>query len=594
MIRFIKEIKSVIDNNAPLKEAIIFATDTKEMFVDINNTRLQINDIVTIEKEADLDNILAPLSNKFYFVEENNIFYKFKDGKWVAITSTYAQYEELSQTAQDLLEKYEKITTEVNIDYLLEASKWVGNKYTINDPLFTSESTVKLSAPTVTNTQYTALSSAKIIPDDSDFANNNLILEATGEVPTIDIPIQISVFISSESLQNVQDNLTSTSRVNPLSANQGRVLNAKIGDLSTLNTTDKSDIVSAVNELFQDVDNGKAILASAITDKGVNTPQGATFQEMATNVSHIVSSSAADLVKQVTSKEEDVLEGKFFIDEYGDVLEGTMPNNTPEQKILNPGESTTISLGYHDGTGTVSVPTLESLTSGTAEATEILSGETAYVNGVEVTGTMPNNTPEQKTLQPGETYDIALGYHDGTGTISVPELSTLTQATATSGEILSGKTAYVNGNKVTGTIETFGEKYSYKSTNTEQVIDTTNKYLTSNIVVEPFNIEEAKTVIPTTSDQVISPSTGNDALSTVTVKGDSNLIPENIKTGVTIFGVAGNISDNKFDNVFITNIEPTSEEIVVTPAIWLDTTDGKNLLKIYDGTQWVTARGTWS
>ena len=112
--------------------------------------------------------------------------------------------------------------------------------------------------------------------------------------------------------------------------------------------------------------------------------------------------------------------------------------------------------------------------------------------------------------------------------------------------------------------------------------------------MEPFNIEEAKTVIPTTSDQVISPSTGNDALSTVTVKGDSNLIPENIKTGVTIFGVAGNISDNKFDNVFITNIEPTSEEIVVTPAIWLDTTDGKNLLKIYDGTQWVTARGTWS
>ena len=106
MIRFIKEIKSVIDSNAPLKEAIIFATDTKEMFVDINNTRLQINDIVTIEKEADLDNILAPLSNKFYFVEENNIFYKFKDGKWVAITSTYAQYEELSQTAQDLLEKY--------------------------------------------------------------------------------------------------------------------------------------------------------------------------------------------------------------------------------------------------------------------------------------------------------------------------------------------------------------------------------------------------------------------------------------------------------------------------------------------------------
>ena len=42
MIKFIKELKSVILNNAPLEEAFIVATDTKELFVDINNTTHQI------------------------------------------------------------------------------------------------------------------------------------------------------------------------------------------------------------------------------------------------------------------------------------------------------------------------------------------------------------------------------------------------------------------------------------------------------------------------------------------------------------------------------------------------------------------------
>ena len=40
MFRFIKELKSTILNNSPLKEAIIFSTDTKELFIDIDNNRM--------------------------------------------------------------------------------------------------------------------------------------------------------------------------------------------------------------------------------------------------------------------------------------------------------------------------------------------------------------------------------------------------------------------------------------------------------------------------------------------------------------------------------------------------------------------------
>lgn len=47
----------------------------------------------------------------------------------------------------------------------------------------------------------------------------------------------------------------------------------------------------AVKELFQFVSNGKSLLASAITDKGVPTAAGATFQQMANNIAEIQTGS---------------------------------------------------------------------------------------------------------------------------------------------------------------------------------------------------------------------------------------------------------------------------------------------------------------
>lgn len=53
-----------------------------------------------------------------------------------------------------------------------------------------------------------------------------------------------------------------------------------------LPTTDKS-IKGAINELFQNVSNGKQLIATAITDKGINTSSDDTFQTMATNIGKI-------------------------------------------------------------------------------------------------------------------------------------------------------------------------------------------------------------------------------------------------------------------------------------------------------------------
>ena len=50
-----------------------------------------------------------------------------------------------------------------------------------------------------------------------------------------------------------------------------------------LPTTDKT-IKGAITELFQNVSNGKQLIATAITDKGVTTSSDSTFQTMATNI----------------------------------------------------------------------------------------------------------------------------------------------------------------------------------------------------------------------------------------------------------------------------------------------------------------------
>lgn len=116
----------------------------------------------------------------------------------------------------------------------------------------------------------------------------------------------------------------------------------------------------------------------------------------------------------------------------------------------------------------------------TAESAGILDGDTAYVDGEKVTGTMPNIGEQTETIgNKNAKVTIKKGYHDGTGSVGIDatELNKLTSENikagvtvmgvegdpnvvdtsggdATAGTIMQDKKAYVGGKLVTGTLTT--------------------------------------------------------------------------------------------------------------------------------------------
>ena len=79
------------------------------------------------------------------------------------------------------------------------------------------------------------------------------------------------------------------------------------------------------------------------------------------------------------------------------------------------------------------------------------------------------------------------------------------------------------------------------ATTNGEVIPTEGKVLGKVIVNVPITTVklQEKTATPSQAEQVISPDSGYDGLSKVTINGDSDLVATNIKQGVNIFGIEG-------------------------------------------------------
>ena len=98
--------------------------------------------------------------------------------------------------------------------------------------------------------------------------------------------------------------------------------------------------------------------------------------------------SAYKDVSGVTAAAADVLSGKVFVNAAGTKVTGSMADKGAVSQSINAGGSYTIPAGYHNGSGKVTGNSLASQTAADASAADILSGKTAWVNGAKVLGTL--------------------------------------------------------------------------------------------------------------------------------------------------------------------------------------------------------------
>ena len=83
--------------------------------------------------------------------------------------------------------------------------------------------------------------------------------------------------------------------------------NASVVELASSNFT-ATNVEAGMDELFQNVSNGKQVVAAAITGKGQSTSSSATFATMATNIGKIETQS----VLTGNAVAANVLTGKTF------------------------------------------------------------------------------------------------------------------------------------------------------------------------------------------------------------------------------------------------------------------------------------------
>ena len=185
-----------------------------------------------------------------------------------------------------------------------------------------------------------------------------------------------------------------------------------------LATTDKT-IVGAINELFQDVDSGKQLIANAIDNSTIT--KDSTFEAMSTEINNLntnitlltnqVNSLTNELAGKVTpagtAVAGNVLSGKTFINSTGNTITGSMTNRAANTNCVSTSTNSSGTLyvripqGAYVTNSSSGYPTIDVIDSDFV-ASNIVSGKNIFG----VTGTATAASMGAPTLVAGTGYVI--------------------------------------------------------------------------------------------------------------------------------------------------------------------------------------------
>lgn len=243
-----------------------------------------------------------------------------------------------------------------------------------------------------------------------------------------------------------------------------------------------SDVtVAAIPQAYQDVSSVTAIAGDVLANKVIVTADGTVTTGTMPNNGAV--SQKLDATTTSYTVPAGYHDGK-----------GTVSITTEEKTATPSKEEQTVTPTEGSVLSSVTVGAIPAdfvdTSDATATAQQILTGASAYVGGVKVEGKMADNAAVNATLDVTATYyNIPQGYHNGEGTVSIEteeKTATPTKAqqtiepsegkvlsrvtveaipaqyvdtssgTAAAGDILTGKTAFVNGAAVTGSMPNNG------------------------------------------------------------------------------------------------------------------------------------------
>lgn len=286
-----------------------------------------------------------------------------------------------------------------------------------------------------------------------------------------------NITTSKVNVADIVDNLTSTSANKPLSAKQGKVLKDLMDALTTVvgnkvdkvvgkglstndyTTTEKNklsgiaqgaevnvqadwNVTDATSDAYiknkpaiPTVGNGTITIKQAGTPKGTFTmnQSGNTTIELTDSDTNTWRGIQNNLTSDSTTDSLAAKQGKILKAEIDDLKNSVSDGKTLVANAIT-GKGVTTATDAAFQTIANNIGKIVTLTADTADATasagNILSGKTAYVNGSKVTGTMPNQGAKTAALKCEGEYTIPAGYHNGSGKVTANSLASQITPTA--------------------------------------------------------------------------------------------------------------------------------------------------------------------